>query len=269
MKTGRSSRTVATWLTAVILAVVLGCRRETPPDSVRSTTRAKPPAAQAGKAVATDLQDRLKFAITVSPRSVRAGDSFSVSYDVDNALSEEVRVSGIRTDSLYPLMPGNPAWVTGRFSPGAKGTVARQTIARASPPGYAFRAQFVTNLGEFAAVPLTIIVPAGFQPQDTGHVQARISVWPNPCSVGATCIVDYQVSNTTNQDFVVEAIETESGTLKPGSPGWLTSKVGARMTIVVARIRDRQTRAGPRDLTAAFRVGSDWRFAQPVTLEVR
>jgi hypothetical protein len=205
--------------------------------------QAAPSPAPAGKIIAQ---------IKVSPNPAPPGQTVTVSYEVTDSSNLAVQVSSIDIDSTAPLLPDNPAWFIGLVSPNSTRIVAQRRFVKNEPGKYELRAKFGTNNGVFDAPDVLLEVAVPPPPPDTGHVSAILEISPNPCPVGASYTIEYQIVNTSTKEMTVNNIQTDLGVLDPSSLEWLTNKAAARSKTTIARMKGEGAAATSRNKTARF-----------------
>jgi hypothetical protein len=194
----------------------------------------------------------IRAAIQVRPNPVQPGQTASISYELTDSTSEDIRVASIQTDSEFPITADNPAWNQERVPAYGKALIARGTLTKSFAGSYPLRARFNTSKGAFDAPPVTLVVVAPPPEEDTGQVTAAIAITPNPCPVDANYAIDYQIINTTRKDVSVTSVSTDIGILDPSRPEWLTGAAPGRRITAIARVSGAGGAISSRTKTAAF-----------------
>jgi len=204
--------------------------------------------------------------ILIQPNPVTPGQQATVTYSFTDSTGEDCEVTGIATDSLYPIRGDNPAWLGGHVSNNSSKVIAQTRLVKNEPGSYEFRARFLTRTSAYTAPPVALVVS---QPtaKDTGHVSAQIAISPNPCPVGSDYRIEYQIINTTLKDVTVSNISTDIGVLAPGSAEWLTGAARAGGTTTIARVTGTGEVISSRTKTASFETSAGM-FIPPPTVFV-
>jgi hypothetical protein len=129
------------------------------------------------------------------------------------------------------------------------------------------------------AVALMLLVPACRKsapaqaakpatPPPPGMIIGEIRTGARQLGTNQTYSVEYTMTNGSSLPLRVRRLETGTGALTSGSPGWQQSDIPPGKSALVALVMARTTAAGPLKLTAAFVTDQGVVDAPPVTIDV-